>query len=60
MDNSERIKDLEDRVALLQEAIRIQNRVTEGSMEAANYWRDQAMKLLNRQAGEVFRDDESA
>lgn len=60
MDNSEQIKELEDRVALLQEAIRIQNRVTEGSMEAANYWRDQAMKLLNRRAGEVFRDDESA
>ena len=54
----DRIKELEERVELLEEAVRIQNRVVEGSMEAAGFWRAKTMYLLNREAREVF--DESS
>ena len=45
--------DKDERIELLEEAIRIQNRVVEGSMEAANYWRDQAMKMMDSKFREV-------
>lgn len=48
MDKDARIKELEERVELLEVAVEIQNKVTEGSMQAANYWRDEAMKLMDR------------
>ena len=52
MDKDKRIKELEERVEVLEEAVRIQNKVTEGAMEAGNYWRAQAIKLLDRQVRE--------
>lgn len=53
----DRIKELEERVELLEEAVRIQNRVVEGAMETAGFWRVKAMELLNREAQEAFSDE---
>lgn len=53
----DRIKELEERVELLEEAVRIQNKVVEGSMESANYWRLQAMMLMHREAKRAFEGD---
>ena len=54
----ERIKELEERVELLEEAVRIQNKVVEGSMEAANYWRERAMGKLSDAVKEAIFHEE--
>jgi len=39
------------RIELLEEAVRIQNRVMESAMEASNFWREKAMELMRRGGG---------
>ena len=53
----ENLKALMEELLFREEAVRIQNRVVEGSMEAAGFWRAKAMYLLNREAREAFSDE---
>lgn len=54
----DRIKDLQERVELLEDAVQIQNKVIDGSMEAANYWRERAMGKLSDAVKEAIFHEE--